>query len=283
MTVTPLFPTGGEATALRGLYLRLALHRQAAAGEICIYANYISSLDGRIALPIAHDDANERDFAVPTAMANQRDWRLYQELAAQADVMITSARYFRQLAEGRAQDLLPVGREPAYADLRDFRQAAGLKPQPDVVIVSNSLHIPAAALDQLRDRQLIVCCSEQADAAAVHALQARGVQVWRAGAQQVFGQRLKQHLIAAGYRSAYMIAGPQVHRTLLADGVLDELFLTTHLSLLGGDHFHTILADHLPQPVTLQLQHLFLDEGDLNDGGGQIFAHYRYCYGGNAP
>lgn len=105
MSVLRLYPAPPEPTQLEGLYLKLNLHLQVEVGEILIYSNYIASMDGRISLR----DTSTGRFIVPEAIANKRDWRLYQELAAQSDVMITSARYFRQLAKGEAQDLLPVG------------------------------------------------------------------------------------------------------------------------------------------------------------------------------
>ena len=127
MSLTRLLPAPPQTVPLEGAYLSLDLHRQAGAGDMLIYANYIASVDGRIAL--RHPVSGE--FSVPTSLANPRDWRLYQELAAQADIMIVSARYMRQLAKGTAQDLLPVGEGEAYRDLREWRAAEGLAPQPD--------------------------------------------------------------------------------------------------------------------------------------------------------
>jgi len=253
--------------ALNGLYLGLNLHRQADVGNVLIYANYIASLDGRIAV----HDANRNEFVVPPSIANPRDWRLYQELAAQADVMLTSARYFRQLAKGDAQDLLPVGREAAYADLGRWRLEQGMEPQPDVVVFSNSLDIPAAALENVQDRRVLIGTSERAEDAQVSRLEALGCRVVLVGAERVEGILLKRYLAEHGYRSAYMIAGPAVHRTLLADGVLDDLFLTTHLSVLGGSQMHTMLSGHLDQPAQMTLQRLYLDQ---HRASGQLFAHY---------
>jgi len=96
--VLQLYPASHRQRTLNGLYLGLNLHRQAEIGDVLIYANYIASVDGRIAVR----DEGSGEFVVPPAIANKRDWRLYQELAAQADVMLTSARYFRQLATGVA-------------------------------------------------------------------------------------------------------------------------------------------------------------------------------------
>ncbi len=265
--ISQLHPHSQQQCSLKGLYLKLNLHQVAEQSDLLIYANYISSVDGRISL----HDAESGEFIVPASIANRRDWRLYQELAAQADVMITSARYFRQLVKGKAQDLLPVGTALEYADLTKWRVEQGLKPQPDVVIISNSLNIPAQALAQLKDRRILICTSEKADAQKVDQLESSGHTVLIAGRKQVEGKQLKQQLIKAGYRSAYMIAGPEVHRTLVNEQVLDRLFLTTRLNLLAGDEFHTILNGDMGRPAALELLSLYLDR-DLSSQ--QLFAQY---------
>ncbi|MDQ7000999.1 MAG: dihydrofolate reductase family protein [Mariprofundus sp.] len=265
--ILQLYPIAQRQRALKGLYLELNLCEQAAVGDVLIYSNYIASVDGRISLR----DDDSAEFVVPEAIANKRDWRLYQELAAQSDVMLTSARYFRQLADGKAQDLLPVGSAPEYDDLSEWRQQHGLKDQPDVIVISNSLDIPAAALEKVQDRRVIICTSERAGDAQIGRMESMGLTVLGAGRERVEGKQLRRLLIDQSFRSAYMIAGPEVHRTLVADGVLDYLFLTTQLSLLGHDTFHTILSGQLDQPVDLHLQRLYLDE---TVSSRQLFAQF---------
>ncbi|MDQ6992419.1 MAG: dihydrofolate reductase family protein [Mariprofundus sp.] len=267
MSLLQLFPVTGKSHALQGLYISLALQKQADQGDVYIYANFIASVDGRIALP----SAQAHTFMVPPSIANLRDWRLYQELAAQSDVMITSARYFRQLAAGSAQDLLPVGQSEAYADLAVWRQDRGMKLQPDVMVLSASLDIPLAALSSLVDRRVMIVTGADADVFKRKELELNGFEVFVAGEHDVEGQMLKQLLITEGYRSAYMIAGPGVHSTLISAGVLDELFLTTHLSLLGGDSFYTIAGDLQGKAARLQMQSLYMDQ---QDAGSQLF--YRF-------
>ena len=262
--IQQLLPHSSLLQPLCGLYLDLALHQQAKHGDVFIYSNYIASLDGRIALR----DAQRQNFSVPQAIANARDWRLYQELAAQSDIMLTSARYFRQLSKGCAQDLLPVGREKAYEDLQVWRHDQGLKPQPDVMILSASLDIPLASLDALQDRKIWLVTNAQADDHKVRELQSAGVAVLQVAEERVQGKAIKALLIEHGYRSAYMIAGPQVHQTMLADQVLNRLFLTTHLSLLGQDAFYTILQGSI-SPVMCEVESLYWDAV-----GKQMFAQY---------
>ncbi len=260
-----LYPSCAEPSLLKGIYLKLNLHQRAKAGDVFIYANYISSLDGRISL----FDKKEDEYTVPPSIANARDWRLYQELAGQSDMMLTSARYFRQLAKGKAQDLLPVGLSPNFEDIKQWREQQGLKAQPDVLILSDSLDIPLAALRSLSDRKTIVLTKTQANQDKVQQLETCGVQVIQA-ATAVTGQFVRQSLIALGYQSAYMIAGPKVHHTLLVDGCVDELFLTSHFSLLGGQAFHSILEDDMPVNH-MKLLSLYLDEQE-----GQMFQRFAY-------
>ena len=114
--VTELWPDPGREHALAGLYLSHPVARTVDGARV--YSNFVTSLDGRIAL---RDPVSGR-FGVPRTIANARDWRLYQELAAQADAIVVSGRYVRELAEGSAQAGLPVS-EAGFDDLRAGRKS----------------------------------------------------------------------------------------------------------------------------------------------------------------
>ena len=72
-----------------------------------------------------------------------------------------------------------------------------------------------------------------------------------------------------------MIAGPEVHHTLIQAGVLNRLFLTTRLNLLAGDAFHSILNGQLDHPAELELLSLYWDQ---HESSPQLFAHYALQY-----
>lgn len=273
-----LYPQCDVSRSLEGTYLDLNLHQQAQAGDVYIYANYISSLDGRIALY----NAQLGEYEVPPAIANGRDWRLYQELAGQAGVMLTSARYFRQLAKGKAQDLLPVGEGEAYTDIKVWREAQGLKPQPDVMVLSDSLDIPLEALEKVKDRKVTVCTSSS-DVEKITQLEQAGVLVLpvmssmdetsldSSAALRVTGKFVRQCLLDLNYRSAYLIAGPQVHATFINDACVNELFLTTHFTFLGGTKVSGLVDDDLPKAQSLKLISSYLDTAQ-----NQIFQRFQY-------
>ena len=80
---------------------------------------------------------------VPKQIANPRDWRLFQELAVQADVIISSGRYLRDYAEGHAQEILRTDdNDPLFAGLRQWRIERDLPPQPEDVYKRQVMDLP---------------------------------------------------------------------------------------------------------------------------------------------
>lgn len=244
--LTRLLPPPAEAVALRGLYLNHDLRKSGTSSRPYVYSSFIASLDGRISLP----HPTKPTHMVPGAIANPRDWRLFQELAAQADVLITSGRYMRQLARDMAQDSLPVSEEPDYADLIEWRKSHGLAPQPAVVILSASLNIPVPTALLSARRPIYVATGAQANPRRLEELKAEGVQVITAGSgSRVEGRRLIGILGQLGFATIDMIAGPDVLNTLMADRRLDRLYLTQALRMLGGVCFDTLLKGEQLNPA----------------------------------
>jgi riboflavin biosynthesis pyrimidine reductase len=272
--VTRLYPLPGEQCPLEGLYLQHQLHTKGQPNRPFVYSNFITSLDGRIAIGV-----NDRiTHTIPATLGNPRDWRLYQELAGQADLLITSGRFYRQSVMGEAQDILPVDRQPAFADIRNWRLEQGLREQPDIAIISGSLDIPLAALEPYRERGIMVITGKQADQTKIKELQDHGADVIYAGAgTRVDGRIMIPELAARGYRSIYAIAGPAVFHTLLEARVVDRLYLTIAQQLLGGDVFDTLARGPLLAPAQgMQLVKLYHDP-HAPANAGQLLGIFEPC------
>ncbi len=269
--VLELFPHPGQRRDLKNLYLD-QLASLPEDGPPFIYSNYIASLDGRIALPAADRHSHQ----VPPAIANDRDWRLFQELAAQADLLITSGRYFRQAADAETQSELPVGQAREFDDLRAWRRDQGLRPQPDIAVFSASLDIPLQTLEHYRDRRLFLITGKQADSDKLAELTGDGrmEHIACGDGAAVDASGLKRHLQALAYRRVYAIAGPSVLHTLVSGNALDRLYHTTAHCLLGGKEFDTFVWGEALQPaVALPLLAMYLDT-EAPPGCGQTMAVY---------
>jgi len=269
-TLLQLFPQPARECRLRGAYLAHGLRQMARAQQQAfVYANFVTSLDGRIAVP--RDDGEA--LTVPGAIANDRDWRLFQELAAQADLIISSGRYLREWAQGRAQEILQVD-DPRFADLRAWRRQQGLLPQPDIAIVSRSLAFPIPDLLGAGGRRVVVFTGADPDPARVRQIEAQGGRVIVAGEGGVDGAAMLAQMTRLGYRSVYSAAGPRILHLLLTGGALHRLYLTLAHRVLGGDPFAALVdGPLLERAAGFRLNTLYLDTAAL-DGLGQLFVSY---------
>ena len=270
--LTRLFPATGDQLPLAGLYLQHQLHLQGKAGKPFVYSNFVTSLDGRIAL----GNPGSTTHTVPAAIANARDWRLYQELAGQADLLVTSGRYFRQSYIGEEQDRLPVGRQAEFDDIHAWRAAQGLRAQPDIAILSGSLDIPVVTLQPYAPRRILVITGDDSDPQRASALQAAGAEIIRAGSgTRVDGRRMVEDLAALDYRSIYAIAGPAVFYTLLEAKAINRLYLTITQQLLGGTEFDTLTQGPLLSPAPgMSLLSLYHDP-HAPEHAGQLLAAFE--------
>lgn len=256
---------------MHGLYLQHDLRGVAQRlGRPLVYANFVTSLDGRIAIP----GPTSSGLIVPKQIANPRDWRLFQELAVQADVIISSGRYLRDYAGGHAQEILRVYDDPLFADLRDWRVQHGLSPQPALAVISGSLDFPVPDALTAHGRSVVVFTTGCADPTRIRELERQAGQVVIAGETSVDGARLVQAMAGLGYRTIYSASGPRVLHLLLAANVLDRLYLTLAGRLLGGEPFSTIVEGPLlAPPVGMVISTVTLDPTGL-DGLGQLFLSY---------
>jgi riboflavin biosynthesis pyrimidine reductase len=240
-------------------------------GKALVYSNFITSLDGRIAIP--HPSGT--GMTVPDQIANDRDWRLFQELAVQADIIITSGRYLRDYAEGRAQEILRVYEDPAFADLREWREQQDMPPFPDLAVISGSLDFPLPDLLTWGDRSIVVVTTQNADPERLDAMREQVANVIIAGEQSVEGKPLVDSLTKLGYKTVYSTSGPKVLHLLLKDGVLDRLYLTFAHRFLGGTPFSSIVEGDLLEPAQdFQLRSVYLDPHALG-GSGQLLTAYE--------
>jgi len=265
-TVTPLYPQPGTARPVRGLYLDERLHELGNGAAPLVYASFVSSLDGRIALV---DPAGGNALE---GLTSANDFRLFQELQAQADCMITHGGYLRALEQQRLGNVLQINAE----DLLDWREQNGLPPQPAIVVASGTLDFPLHASIAKHRQPLYIATGRRADSMRVKAWREQGCEVMIAGEDKLAeGAALVHALGELGYQSLYLLAGPKMLETMLRDRQLARLFLTLKHRLLGGTPFHSLIeGPQLGDSGTLALRNLYYDPGEATDSG-QWFSQFE--------
>lgn len=212
-----------------------------------VVVNMVATVDGRATL------------AGRTApISSLADRQLFHALRTRTDAVMVGAGTLRVERFGR------LVRDPHR---REQRRAIGLLPDPLAVVVSASLDLPSD-LPLLADPQSRVVAITSSDvqlhgcAAQVEYLRSDPVDLPAALA------RLRSEY---GVRSILCEGGPRLNASLLADGLIDELFLTTFAVMAGGEGALTIVGDTPPGTAAppAQLKLLWLLEYD-----SELFARY---------
>ncbi len=271
--VIRLHPHAGETVPLQGLYLRLSELAGCDQSRPMIYANFLSSLDGRIAIK------NEGDsyFQLPEALKSDEDFRLFLELYAHADCIVTHGGYMRSLADNRLGNVLQIPDLEWTRYIHDWRSEKGLSKNPDIVVVSGSLNFPwHKSLDDSQQK-VHIASGGMADIESKKAWQDAGHHINEFGQQQYVDVReLVNFLTKQGYKSVYLVAGPQLLQDLVQCHYVDRFFVTINHQLLGGREYKSIVSEQLMNNAgNMQLQHLYMNIENSN-GIGQWFADFSF-------
>ncbi|MGH8477172.1 MAG: RibD family protein [Methylococcales bacterium] len=273
--VQQLYPAPYHEKELEGLYLDHAIHRLGSPESPFVYANFLSSLDGRIALI---DPESGASF-LPKTLTNRNDFRLFLELHAQADCLITHGAYLRSLREGKLGNILQVGTGEEGSDLLEWRKEQGLEPQPAIVIASASLDFEVPGSIEEHGQECYIATGQDADPVRIRHWRERGYVVILAGdGHMVQGNHLVAELGKLGYRSIYLIAGPNMLDTMLRERRLCRLYQTISLQLFGGESFHSLLPGPVLGPSgRLRLRELYYDSAG-DEHCAQLFACFETAW-----
>lgn len=269
--LTRLYPTAAQVS-LAGTYLAHELRQQEKPKRPFIYTNFIASLDGRIALI----DRRSGKSSTPSAIANRNDWRLFLELAAQADLVVTSGARLRALVSQGSTAVRFVP-DLAGGDLAQWRRAHELPPFPAcAVFTADANRLPLAALRRREHDELIVLTGTppNAESRTLQGEGLEGVTLVHTGSDNGPGQALLDIARERGYRTVYSIGGPRVLHTLTRGAILDRVYLTSAHRLLGGEAFHTLtFGPEFSPPRALALRELYLHPA-VGDTPEMLFGCY---------
>lgn len=262
--VLQLFPPPTRARRLEGLYLNERMPPPARGAPALVYANFVSSLDGRIA--VTDDDGVSR---LPEGLTNPRDWRLFRELQAHADCLVTHGGYLRALATGRLGNVLQVGLGADGGDIARWRAAREMTAQPAIAIVSASLELPMPTSLAAHGQRVHVLTTEASRRDRRVALRQAGLDVVVTGpGPWVRSREAIDALAECGYRRLYLQTGPKMLEVALREGTLARLYLTIRHRIAGGERFDTMVGGGvLGESGRVRLGALYLDEAC-----GQFFA-----------
>jgi len=245
MELRRLLPDPGT-TATEDAVAGLRLGERAPEGRPYVVANMVASADGKAAFG-----------GRSGPLGSDADREVFHRLRTQADAVLVGSGTVRAERYGR------LVREPA---LHAAREREGLRPDPIACIVTRSLDLPAD-IGLLRDPEQATVILTSSDRALDGA--GPGVEIERVAPDELtFATALRRLREGHGVRSVLCEGGPTVLGALLAEGVLDELFLTVAPRLAGGGEPTTV--EGVPQSELVELELL-----SALEGSGELFLRYR--------
>ena len=191
--------------------------------ESCVYANFVATLDGVVAIP-GLPRSNE-----VIAGGSDADRFLMGLLRAFADAVLVGAGVLRASPKGtwRAEKIHPPSAE-AYGELR---RRLGLPPAPEIAILTGSGSIDPA--HPVLTRRAVVLTSDAGATRLAGKVPEKSAVVSLGARQRFGGAEIVDALRERGHRRILCEAGPHTFGTLLAARQVDQLFLTTSPFLAG--------------------------------------------------
>ena len=242
-----LLPEPGELTADE-LVAELRPWEHAAGQRPFVALNMVHTSDGRAAVD-----------GRTAPMSSLADRQLFHALRTRFDAVMAGAGTIRVERYGR------IVRDAAR---REQRAGAGLAPDPLAIVVSASLDLPAdLPLLQDPDSRVVVVT---ASATVLDGVRAE-VEYLRFPGGVDLRAALARLREEHGVRAILCEGGPRLNATIVADGLVDELFLTSVPLLVGAAGALSIVDDApLRAPAPLSLRWLLEHDGEL-------FARYAIC------
>ena len=207
--------------------------------------DFIASLDGSIAVG-----------GVSEGLQSPGDQRVFRVLRALADVVLVGHGTASAEGYGRVGPDTPLGR---------LRTSLGRPATVPIAVVSRRASLAPGDKLAVPGTLLITCGSTDADRRA--ALTDAGVDVLVCGKEDVDLPGALDALARRGLEQVTCEGGPQLLRSALAAGVVDELDLSIAPALVGGGV--RLVGD---QPLTDVAR---LDLRSLLEEDGMLFARYR--------
>lgn len=187
-------------------------------------------------------------------IGNQADRELFHWLRTRTDAVMAGAGTMRVEHYGR------LVRDP---ERRAEREREGLRPDPLAIIVSGRLDLPLDDVPLLSEPKQTVAILTASDG-KVHGAQAMVEYLREEGRALDLRAMLAKLRSRHGVCSILCEGGPTLNGALLAQGLVDELFLSLAPKLTSGRSPLTIAeGEALPDPGDMELAWMLESEGHL--------------------
>ena len=231
------------------------------------YANFLASFDGRIAI----HDLSHKILLTPKHIKNDVDFSLFCQLHAQADCLVTNTQYIKGLNKGYYGNILSI-KNPRLEKWRDKNK---LKKQK-IIILSNSLNFPInEKIEPYKENIIILTTSKNQK--KIESIKKNGYEVLKYSGKNISANQLNTLVIKKRLKFVYFIAGPNIVEQYICKKMLDKLYCSTSLSMVGTERYDTLIrGEYLKKPINLNLLEMYIYQDKKNSNHQTLFQVFNF-------
>jgi|TARA_Y100000389_G_scaffold182312_1_gene198817 riboflavin biosynthesis pyrimidine reductase len=257
--ISKIYPkTKNSRYAVDSVYLRKRLIFKKNHDKPMYYANFLTSLDGRIATY----NNKYKQLLTPQSIKNNVDFQLFCQLQAQADCLITNTHYMKGLDIGYYGDILSTKDQK----LKKWRKENNLYSQK-IIILSNSLNFPISDKTEKYKEEIIVLTTSK-NKNKIKKFQSNGYKILKFSGKNISAKQLDNFIVKNKFNSIYFIAGPTIVEQFISKNLLDKLYYSTSIRMIGTTKYDTIIrGNFLKKAVNLKLSEMYIyeEKGKINE------------------
>ena len=237
------------------LYLNPLLIKHSKASKPLYYANFLTSFDGRIAT----FNKKNKLLLTPNKIKNDVDFSLFCQLHAQSDCLVTNTQYINGLNKGHYGDILSINNKT----LEKWRLKNNL-PEQKIIILSNSLNFPINKIIEKYKNQITILTTSN-EFKKINRFIEKKYNIVKYKGNNITPAILNNFILKNKLRSIYFIAGPRIVEQMISKNLLDKLYCSVSMGLVGTDNYDKIIrGDYLKKFTNLNLQEMYIGTKNNN-------------------
>jgi riboflavin biosynthesis pyrimidine reductase len=257
--ISKIYPnTKNSRYAVDSVYLRKRLIFRKNPDKPMYYANFLTSLDGRIA---TYND-KYKQLLTPQSIKNNVDFQLFCQLQAQADCLVTNTHYMKGLDIGYYGDILSTKDQK----LKKWRKENNLYNQK-IIILSNSLNFPINDKTEKYKEEIIILTTSK-NKNKIKKFKSNGYKILKFSGKNISAKQLNNFIVKNKFNSIYFIAGPTIVEQFISKNLLNKLYYSTSIKMIGTTKYDSIIrGNFLKKTVNLKLSEMYIyeEKGKINE------------------
>ena len=141
--------------------------------------------------------------------------------------------------------------------MKRWRNKNGIKKQ-EIVILSNSLDFPInKKILDLKDRITILTTSKNNK--KINNFKKKGFKLTKFRGKNISANQLNKYILKNNFKAVYFIAGPTIVEQMINSNLLDKLYSSTSISMMGTQKYDTIIrGNFLKNPIDIELIEMYI-------------------------